>query len=100
VALRSQRQLPAVGNLWVGEGGARRQEALGGKPSSLGRQKCVGVHPWDPVVMESCPTAPLVVVEAKLVFHLLEVSLNAPAQLDETDEILGRAVSGALLNLA
>jgi hypothetical protein len=31
VALRSQGQLPSVGNLWVGERGARRQEALAGK---------------------------------------------------------------------
>src|SRR5712691_12259293 len=68
----------------------------GGKPSSLGRQERIGGDAQDPVVMESSPTAPLVVIEANFVLQLLEVSLNAPAQLDQADEILSWRCRGRI----
>src|SRR5205809_6268636 len=47
-------------------------------------------------MMESSPTAPLIVVEAEFVLHFLEVSFNAPAQLDQTDEIIRRGCFGSI----
>src|ERR1700757_5279194 len=59
----------------------------GGNHLSLGDQKSVGGNAQCCVVVEATPASPLKVAKADLLFELVVVALNAPAQLGNIDEL-------------
>src|SRR5271169_3577235 len=64
----------------------------GGKPSPLGRQEGVRRDAEHPVMVEALPAAPFVVIQSQLVFQLLVVALDPPADLYQPHEIIKRHV--------
>src|ERR1700687_1431600 len=66
----------------------------GGKPSSLGRQEGVRRDAEHPVMVEPLPLAPFVVIKSQLVFQLLVVALDPPADLYQPHEIVKRHMLG------
>src|SRR5262245_23002936 len=58
----------------------------GGNRTPFGDQESVGRDRECRVVMEAPPSSTLVMVEADLLFQILEVALNAPPELCRVDE--------------
>ena len=72
----------------------RRAEALtaqsttGGKSAALGHQKAVGGNTQGAMMMEATPGTTLEVVKPQLLLEFLEVALDSPAQLGNSDQFL------------
>jgi hypothetical protein len=64
VTLRTHGWCRADGNLWVGERDAGRQQALGGKPSTLGGEKGLGRDTQGSMVMKAAPVATFIMIES------------------------------------
>ena len=78
-----QRQSPWIGNRWERKflerpGGTRSR---GGNRLPLGDQESVGRDAQRGVVVEATPTSPFEMPEPDLLFEILIVALDAPAQL-------------------
>src|SRR3954466_9340835 len=69
-------------------GGEPGPPAGRGKAGPLGHQEAVGRDAQGGVVVEAAPAAALEVPEAQLLLQLLEVALDAPAQLRDRDQLL------------
>src|SRR5689334_20614762 len=61
--------------------------ARGGKAAALGHQEPVGGDAQAGVVVEAAPAAALEVAEPELLLQLLEVALDAPAQLRRGEHV-------------
>jgi hypothetical protein len=68
--------------------------ARGGKAAALGHQEGVGRDAQGRVVVEAAPAAALEVPQAELLLELLEVALDAPAQLGGGGQLLERGRLG------
>jgi len=79
---RSGRSGGAVGSVIAGNG--RFRAALGGAP--LGDQESVGRDTQGGVVVEAAPSAAFEMPEPDLLFEILVVAVDAPAQFGEVDQ--------------
>src|SRR5215468_4936206 len=70
----------------------------GGNRFSLRDQKSVGGDAQCCVMVKAAPTSPLEMAKANLLFEVMVVALNAPAQFDHIDELTESNVAGSVEN--
>ena len=83
MAFRPQGRILWVGNrrVWEAPGPARWNEILRGNRLPFGDQESVGRDAQRGVVVEATPTSAFEMPEPDLLFEILIIALDAPAQL-------------------